>query len=124
MSSEVVLAYEMNGEPLQPEHGAPLRVVAPGYIGARSVKWLGGITLQKEPSSNYYQAHAYKLFPPHVDEETADWEKGLMLGELPVNSVICQSLNEETVPTGPVSIRGYAITGGERSVERVGGYID
>jgi sulfite oxidase len=119
MSEEVVLAYEMNGEPLTPKHGAPLRVVAPGYIGARSVKWLSSIELQAEPSSNYYQARAYKLFPPQVDEETADWEKGLMLGELSVNSVICQPTNEERVPPGPVSVLGYAITGGGRSVERV-----
>jgi sulfite oxidase len=119
MGSEVLLAYVMNGEPLTAEHGAPLRVVSPGYIGARSVKWLGNITLQEEPSSNYYQTHAYKLFPPHVDEEVADWEKGLMLGELSVNSVICQPADEETVSAGAVSVRGYAITGGDRSVERV-----
>jgi len=124
MSPEVLLAYEMNGEPLTAEHGAPLRVVAPGYLGARSVKWLGSITLQEDPSSNYYQAHAYKLFPPHIDEETADWGKGLMLGELPVNSVICQPTEEETVSAGQVSVRGYAITGGERSVERVEVSVD
>jgi len=119
MGPELVLAYEMNGEPLAPEHGAPLRVVAPGYIGARSVKWLASIELQEEPSSNYYQTHAYKIFPSQVNEETADWRKGLMLGELSVNSVICQPTDEETVPAGPISVRGYAITGGERSVERV-----
>jgi sulfite oxidase len=124
MGPEVVLAYEMNGEPLAPEHGAPLRVVAPGYIGARSVKWLASIELQEEPSSNYYQTHAYKIFPPQVNEETADWGKGLMLGELSVNSVICQPTDEETVPAGPVSVRGYAITGGERSVERVDVSVD
>jgi sulfite oxidase len=123
-SPEVLLAYEMNGEPLAPEHGAPLRVVAPGYIGARSVKWLGTITLQEEPSSNYYQTYAYKLFPPQVDEEVADWEKGLMLGELSVNSVICQPVDEERIPAGLVSMRGYAITGGERSVQRVDVSID
>ena len=124
MSPEVVLAYEMNGEPLAPEHGAPLRVVVPGYIGARSVKWLGSISLQEEPSSNYYQTHAYKLFPPQVDEETADWAKGLTLGELSVNSVICQPTDGETVLAGQVALRGYAITGGERSVQRIDVSID
>ena len=124
MNSEVLLAYEMNGKTLPPEHGAPLRAVVPGYIGARSVKWLGNIALQEEPSSNYYQTHAYKIFPPHTDEETADWTKGLTLGELSVNAVICQPTSEGTVPAGSVSVRGYAITGGDRSVERVDVSID
>lgn len=124
LSPEVLLAYEMNGEPLLAQHGAPLRVVAPGYIGARSVKWLSEITLQEEPSSNYYQAYSYKLFPPDIDEETAEWEQGLMLGEMSVNSVICQPTDQETVAAGAVWIKGYAITGGERSVQRVDVSLD
>ena len=86
---EVLLADTMNGRPLPPVHGAPLRVVVPGYIGARSVKWLTGITLQETPSDNYFQAKAYRLFPAAVGPDTVDWEKGMMLGESPVNSVIC-----------------------------------
>ena len=66
MSPEVLLAYEMNGSPLLPVHGFPLRVVVPGYIGARSVKWLRSISVAAEPSRNYFQSHAYKWFPPHV----------------------------------------------------------
>ncbi len=40
MSPEVLLAYAMNGEPLAPEHGFPLRLVVPGFAGVRSPKWL------------------------------------------------------------------------------------
>src|SRR5579875_2123021 len=52
---EVLLAWEMNGEPLPPVHGAPLRVVVPGYIGARSVKWLLRIEVRSRPWKGYYQ---------------------------------------------------------------------
>src|SRR5213078_3254290 len=50
---EVLLAWGMNGQPLAAVHGAPLRVVVPGYIGARSVKWLERIELRAEPWPGY-----------------------------------------------------------------------
>lgn len=116
---EVTLAYEMNGETLPPTHGFPLRAVVPGYIGARSVKWLSDITLQTVPSDNYYQARSYKLFPPQTDAEDADWEHALMLGELSVNSVITAPASGATIEGGSVLVQGYATAGGSRSVERV-----
>src|SRR6476661_6637851 len=45
LDDDVLLATELNGMPLPAVHGFPLRVVVPGWIGARSVKWLGSITL-------------------------------------------------------------------------------
>jgi sulfite oxidase len=119
LSPEVLLAYEMNGEPLPPLHGFPLRVIVPGYIGARSVKWLANIHVQEEPSTNYFQRCAYRLFSPQVRAETADWEQAPMLEDLPLNSVICQPREGERLATGPVVISGYAITGGGCPVERV-----
>lgn len=119
LNPEVLLAYEMNGEPLPPTHGFPLRVVVPGYIGARSVKWLSSVTLQATPSSHYFQAHAYKLFPPQECPETVNWAGGIMLGELSVNAVICQPAPGAAIPAGQVLIEGYAFAGGNRCVERV-----
>jgi sulfite oxidase len=119
MGSEILLAYEMNGEPLPPLHGSPLRVVVPGYIGARSVKWLANINVQEQSSTNYFQRKAYRIFPPEVKAGEVDWEHGTMLGDLPLNSVICQPQEGETLTEGLIAINGYAITGEGHLVDRV-----
>jgi DMSO/TMAO reductase YedYZ molybdopterin-dependent catalytic subunit len=56
---EVLLAYEMNGRPLEPQHGAPLRLLVPGWYGMTSVKWLRRIEAVTEPFDGYQQAAAY-----------------------------------------------------------------
>jgi sulfite oxidase len=119
MQAEVLLAYEMNGQPLIPRHGFPLHVLVPGYIGARSMKWLASIILQDASSTNYYQARAYKLFPPHVQARNADWTQGQMLGPLPLNSVIFRPAEGEVLQAGPISIQGYAVAGEGQRIERV-----
>lgn len=119
-SPEILLAYEMNGEPLPVEHGFPLRAIVPGYIGARSVKWLSQITLQAQPSDNYFQRQSYRLFPPWVgsDEEAGDSD-AFPLGEISVNAVICEPADEARLPAGEVTVRGVAVAGGDRIVQRV-----
>jgi len=62
-----LLAYELNGEPLPPQHGHPLRLVVPGWYGMTSVKWLARITAVSEPFSGYQQAHAYR-WRAHEDD--------------------------------------------------------
>lgn len=116
---DVLLAYEMNNEPLAPTHGYPIRVVVPGFIGARSVKWLSSITVQEQSSTNYFQAHAYKLFPPDVTAQNVDWNGGLMLEELPLHAVICQPREGATYAPGAMTIKGYAMTGNGSLIERV-----
>ena len=107
LEPDVLLAYAMNGEPLSPAHGFPLRIVVPGYIGARSVKWLSAISVQAEPSSNYFQAHGYRLH-------------GAALAELSLNSVVCRTRLEERT----ARVEGFALAGGGRSVERVEVSVD
>ena len=58
--SEVILAYEMNGEPLPPQHGFPLRLVVPGWYGMTSVKWLGRIEAVSTPFTGYQMDSAYR----------------------------------------------------------------
>jgi DMSO/TMAO reductase YedYZ molybdopterin-dependent catalytic subunit len=61
MRPEVLLAYEMNGEPLLPQHGFPIRVIVPGWYGMTSVKWLKRITVVTEPFEGFQQAIAYRF---------------------------------------------------------------
>ncbi len=61
LREEVLLAYEMNGAPLPPQHGFPLRLVIPGWYGMAHVKWLTRITASTEPFTGYQNAVAYRL---------------------------------------------------------------
>ncbi len=119
LAPEVLLVHEMNDAPLPREHGFPLRVLVPGYVGVRSVKWLREITLQRQPSTNPFQARDYKIFPPTVTAETVDWEQGEPLEEIALNAVICTPKSGETLPAGSLLARGYALTGAEAPVARV-----
>jgi sulfite oxidase len=91
----------------------------PGYVGARSVKWLAEIRVRREPSENYFQRRAYRLFAPQVGPENVVWDAGLMLGELAVNTIITAPAAGATLSAGAVRVEGLALAGGGRTVERV-----
>jgi sulfite oxidase len=118
---EVLLAWAMNGEPLQPVHGAPLRVVVPGYIGARSVKWLERIEVRAEPWDGYFQHVVYRLLP---EDETPAPGAGMPLGLVALNADVLSPADGDVVAVGPVEVRGYAFAGGERHVARVDVSLD
>jgi sulfite oxidase len=116
---EVLLADRMNGEPLPATHGAPLRVVVPGYIGARSVKWVRRVEVRERSSENYFQAVAYRLYPTAMTAQTADPAAGFELGEMNVTSLITQPRAEAQVAAGTSTVHGIAFSGGGRPVMRV-----
>ncbi|SEQ75564.1 sulfite oxidase [Faunimonas pinastri] len=118
MSGEVILAWGMNGSSLRREHGAPLRIVVPGYAGVRSVKWVSAIRVQPKPSNAFQQRHDYLLFPPDMSPETQDPARGTAIYEMPLNSAICEPGPETTLPAGSTTVRGYAIATG-RPIVRV-----
>jgi sulfite oxidase len=118
---EVLLAWAMNGEPLPLVHGAPLRVVVPGYIGARSVKWLERIEVRSSPWQGYFQHVVYRLVPA---DGTPGPGVGMALGLIALNSDVLSPADGDTVAAGPVEVRGYAFAGGERHVARVDVSLD
>ena len=105
-------------------HGGPVRVVVPGFIGARSVKWITTITVQIAPSDNYFQSTAYRLLPADADPETAAPGAGLSLSSIALNSDILVPDDGAVIPAGPLTIRGYAFAGDDRGVARVDVSLD
>lgn len=114
-----LLALRLNGAPLPPAHGFPLRAVIPGWIGARSVKWLGRINLLAEPSSNYFQSRAYRVQREVDHLDPRDVSAGTAMNSVPLNAVITDPAPGQGVPSGPVRVRGWAMGGAGQPLERV-----
>jgi len=103
----VLLATHMNGQPLLPDHGFPIRTIVPGYIGARSVKWLRKIVVSDKPSPNHFIADVYKMVysgtPVEIDETAPIYR-------YPVNAALCSADHKN----GKVSVKGYALPTGQK----------
>ncbi|KAM5179546.1 sulfite oxidase, mitochondrial [Mantella aurantiaca] len=125
--NEVLLAYEMNGEPLPKDHGFPLRVIVPGVVGARNVKWLGRVLVSTEESHSHWQQNDYKGFNPSVDWDTVDFKSSPAIQELPVQSAITEPKPGQTLTPdsdGKVTLKGYAWSGDGREIVRVDVSLD
>jgi sulfite oxidase len=118
---DVLLAFEMNGEPLNRDHGAPLRVIVPGVAACRSVKWLSKIIASPEESRSFWQREDYKSFSPSVDWDNVDWDSAPAIQNMPITSQICYPANGTTVDVigGAVTVKGYAWSGGGNGIIRV-----
>lgn len=127
---DIILAYMQNGERLCPDHGFPVRIIIPGFIGGRMVKWLKRIVVTTQESDNYYHYKDNRVLPSHVDAELANaeawWYKPeYIINELNINSVITTPCHEEILPINswttqrPYTLRGYAYSGGGKKVTRV-----
>ncbi|KAL1959920.1 hypothetical protein VTO42DRAFT_588 [Malbranchea cinnamomea] len=120
LDREVILGLEMNGKPLPPAYGYPVRVVVPGVAGARWVKWLDRITVQNTESPNFYQQHDYKILPPEaLTWEIAEdyWSKVPAMQCMPVNSVVAVPEDDSTVQLsadGYLDVAGYAVPRGNQ----------
>ncbi len=97
--SPVLLAYEMNGEPLPAHHGQPLRVLVPAWYAVSSVKWLTEIEVSDQPSRGHYQVQRY-VYESHTP-----------VSVMRARSVITDPEEGVTVDAGDLTIQGLAWSG-------------
>ena len=125
---DVLLAYEMNGEELPRDHGHPVRVVVPGVVGARNVKWLKTITVSKEECSSFFQSKDYKTTSPSAKWEGFDFCRGdaYPIYFSPVQSAICSPREGSILDDDEeeITVKGYAFSGGGSGILRVDVSID
>jgi sulfane dehydrogenase subunit SoxC len=109
-TESALLAYEMNGAPVPPQHGFPLRLVVPGWYGMTNVKWLARITLLEEPFAGFQQAVAYRMYG--ADGEPGDPVTRMVPRSLMVPPGVPDFLTRERhLEPGPVTLIGRAWSG-------------
>lgn len=126
---DVIIAYGQNGERLQPDHGFPVRLIVPGWIGGRMIKWLKHINAIPHETTNHYHYHDNRILPPHITQteslEGGWWYKPeYIFNELYINSAISQPNHNETISIKKnvgkkYEICGYSYSGGGRKITRV-----
>ncbi|KAJ3176796.1 hypothetical protein HDU85_006531 [Gaertneriomyces sp. JEL0708] len=135
---DVMVAYALNGHALPPDHGFPLRIVIPGFVGGRMIKWVSRINVTDCESSSWYHFMDNRVLPPPpvgpASGEAANqhnwWKKPeYIINERNINSVIAcpehsevidlRSLLTEPSATPTYLLKGYAYSGGGRQVTRV-----
>lgn len=98
---DVLIAYELNGEPLSAKHGFPARLIVPGFFGTNSVKWLSRLRLSDVRARSIFTTKFYNDPVPESDATTPVWE-------IAPESVIVAPAQNGKVKTGETEIWGWA----------------
>lgn len=118
MGEDVLLAYAMNGQPLLPQHGFPLRLIVPGWYGMASVKWLHRIEALARPFDGYQQVGSYVY-------KRSTTDPGIPVTHMRVKSLMVPPgiadwwTSQRMVEAGPVTIHGRAWSGGGVPIAKV-----
>ena len=104
--TDVLLAYQMNGNDLPPQHGFPLRAIVPGWYAMASIKWLQRIIVTDRPFSGYYQTLDYAFW-----KRRGEIAELAPLTEMQIKAEIAKPAQGETVPSDSnVRVHGAAWT--------------
>ena len=119
---EVMLVHGMNGAPLQPQHGFPVRLVVPGWYGMASVKWLRSIEAVAEPFRGYQQGTAYH-YKAHADDPGQPVSRIRVRALMKPPGIPDYFSRRRLVDAGPVLLSGRA-WGGRGPISRVEVAVD
>jgi DMSO/TMAO reductase YedYZ molybdopterin-dependent catalytic subunit len=108
LHEDVLLAYEMNGEPLPQEHGAPLRLVVPGWFGIAWIKWLTRIEVLDRRFMSKYMAREYVTIRGEERDGRTIWRE-TSVGPIDVKSIVARVVRG---PDGNLRVSGAAWTDG------------
>lgn len=130
-TNDVLLAYEMNDVPLPPDHGYPIRLLIPGYVGGRCVKWLKKVWITDYENDSHYHIWDNRVLPSFITEKDGDFATTMFnhpdtaCNEQNLNSVVVKPAQGEKIPLTDARrnktyrIEGYAYDGGGHEVQRV-----
>ncbi|BFZ57355.1 hypothetical protein PYCC9005_004407 [Savitreella phatthalungensis] len=131
--NDVLLAHEMNDRPLSPDHGYPIRVIIPGFVGGRCVKWLQKIWISTKPNDSHFHVWDNRVLPEFVTEKDGPFAEAMFRHpdtacmEQNLNSIVVHPRQDEELvvegdafaPAKTYRIEGYAYDGGGHMVQKV-----
>jgi sulfane dehydrogenase subunit SoxC len=103
LAEDTIVAYAMNGEPLPPDHGFPVRVLTPGWIGVANIKWVGRIEVSEEALYSHWNTETYVLIGP--DYPPTPPAQGAVLSSQSIKSAL-ELARDGALPAGRHLIRG------------------
>jgi DMSO/TMAO reductase YedYZ molybdopterin-dependent catalytic subunit len=110
---DVLLAYEQNDQPLLPDHGFPVRVIVPHWIGIASIKWVGRIEVSAEPLFSPWNTQFYRLFGPEFPAEGRPFDAQVIKSAFELDAGATFAAGRRTRLTG----RSWSASGPIRRVD-------
>ncbi|KAM5429678.1 hypothetical protein McanMca71_007106 [Microsporum canis] len=129
--NDVMLAYEMNDHPLPPDHGYPLRLILPGWVGARSIKWLAKVWVTENENDSHYHIYDNRQLPSFITDTESEIAQlmyhhpSTICNEQMLNSIIVKPAQGEKVDLVDIKkgtmyrVVGYAYSGSGDEIDKV-----
>ncbi|EJF63681.1 hypothetical protein DICSQDRAFT_101612 [Dichomitus squalens LYAD-421 SS1] len=131
-ANDVMLVFGQNGRVLHPDHGYPLRIIIPGWVGGRQVKWLKKLWVAKKPNRSHYHIWDNRLLPSMIDSRDHPFgsafyhHESTECNEQCLQSVIVKPAHDELIPLDEgnldertYTVEGFAFNGAGDRVERI-----